>query len=124
MKTITDLNALTSELIDMVLENPEIGTTYYGQSECDYDQEWCDNYVCYEKDGWCIDIEYKCTGEYEESGDGYETPRTSLLVSAYGEVTAISATHNDEVTGETTEFNDEELQALRDAINEALECII
>lgn len=54
MKTVKDLNELIPTIIDMVFDDPEIGTSYLEQDEdgfccrCDEPEH---NSICYEKDG-------------------------------------------------------------------------
>lgn len=124
MKTLEDLKNLFPILVDYVRENDHrIGSCYYEQDEdgwglcCDYEN----NYVCYEEDGWYIEISYKCAGTWCEDGDGYWTPRETYLKSASGGVEEITATHYDEETGEETEFDDDDLDELYRRINKELE---
>ena len=61
MKTIADLNALIPQLTDLVLDNPEIGESGFERDE----DGWCrcdnstTNCVCYEEDGWSIEITFE-----------------------------------------------------------------
>lgn len=120
MKTIDDLKALLPELKKRVLDNPEIGSTFYGRCEDDYDEDWADNYVCYDEDGWCIEISYKCIGDWAcDSGD-YWTPPSSDLKRAWGEVTELTASHYDDDTDEETEFTEDELNEIWNEIDQVL----
>lgn len=121
MKTASDLNNLIPQLTDLVLDNPEIGECYYGRCEDDYDETLADNYVCYEEDGWCIEISFKCCGEWDNDPGDYWTPPSSGLRRAWGEVTEITAYHYDEETDEETEFSNDDLNELWNALDKALE---
>lgn len=126
MKTIADLNALITILVDLIRNNGhEIGESYYEQDEDGWGR--CDdstpNYLCYEKDGWLIEIYYDCCGEWDNDPGDYWTPPSSTLRRAWGEVTEITAYHYDEDTDEETEFSGNDLNELWSAINNALEII-
>ena len=126
MKTIADLNALIPTLVDLIRNNDhEIGESYYEQDEDGWGR--CDdstpNYLCYEKDGWLIEIYYECCGEWDNDPGDYWTPPSSDLVRAWGELTEITAYHYDEDTDEETEFSGNDLNELWSAINNALEII-
>ncbi len=123
MKTIDDLKALLPELKKMVLKNPEIGSTFYGRCEDDYDEEWADNYVSYEEDGWCIEISFKCIGDWSGDSGDYWTPPSYDLRRAWGEVTELSAYHCDENTDEETEFSEDELSGIWNELDKVLESI-
>lgn len=124
MKTIADLNALIPTLCDLVENNNhEIGSTWYGRYEEDYECNYESNYVCYEEDGWLIEISYKCAGDWDEDPGDYWTPSSRDLRRAWGEVTEITATHYDEETDEETEFCDDELNELWNAVDKVLETI-
>ena len=92
MKTIADLNALIPTLVELLHNNDhEIGESYYEQDEdgwgrCD---EPATNYLCYEDNGWLIEITYECCAEsYNDPGD-YWTPPSHDLKGAWGKVTEI-----------------------------------
>lgn len=123
MKTTADLNALIPQLIDRVLDGPAIGDSFRdwdGDSYCTgYNYE--DNCVCYEEDGWFIEISYRCAGDWCEDGDGYYTPRSSYCGRAHGEVEDIVATYCDPETEDEIEFTDDDLDEMYDQINKALE---
>lgn len=125
MKTISDLNALIPQLTELVLDNPEIGESYYEQDEdgwnrCDYSKSNC---VCYEENGWCIEIQFDCCGAWDNDRGDYWSPGSAELQNAWGEVTEITASHYDEDTDEETEFNEEDLKELWSALDKALEDI-
>lgn len=68
MKTIADLNALIPTLVELIRNNDhEIGESYYEQDEDGWGR--CDdsttNYLCYEEDGWLIEVTYECCGEWD-----------------------------------------------------------
>lgn len=111
MKTIDDLYNLIPELIDMVLDDPTIG-------DCDGTDGG--NHVCYEKDGWCIEIGYTCSGEWDCDYGDYWTPPSYDLISAQGEVDEILVSYYDEATGETIDFADDDIDFLWNEISDAL----
>lgn len=123
MKTIADLNALIPSLIDLVLDNPEIGESYWEQDEDGWGKcsDYESNYVCYEEDGWCIEISFRCCGDWSHDDGDYWTPASSSLNGAYGEVTEITAYHYDEESGEESEFSDDDLNEMWSALDKALE---
>lgn len=123
MKTVSDLNALIPQIIGHVLDNPEIGSCYYGKSEEDYEETYATNNICYDENGWCIEVSYRCCGEWRSDRGDYLTPPSSELLRAWGEVIDITAYHYDESADEETEFCDDQLNQLWDAINNALESI-
>ena len=126
MKTIADLNALIPTLVELLHNNDhEIGESYYEQDEDGWG--WCDepatNYLCYDDDGWLIEITYECCAEtYNDPGD-YWTPPSHDLKGAWGKVTEILASHTDEETDEESEFSDDDLKELWGALDEELKDI-
>lgn len=124
MKTVKDLNELIPTIIDMVLDNPEIGSSYYEQDEDGYGCRCSEpeyNNIRYNKDGWDIEVCYDVSGEWIcDSGD-YWTPPSSYLKRAWGEVTEINAYYTDEETGEEYEFTEDELAEMERRINKELE---
>ncbi|MCM1142291.1 MAG: hypothetical protein NC453_27285, partial [Muribaculum sp.] len=77
MKTIDDLKALFPTLIELVANNDhEIGDSYIEQDEDGWGRcnDYNDNYVSYEEDGWCIEISYRCCGEWDNDPGDYWTP--------------------------------------------------
>lgn len=126
MKTTTDLNALIPAIVELLKNNGhEIGESY-----CERDEDgWgrCDesisNYLCYEEDGWFIEITYECCGEWVYAPGDYWTPPSCDLRSAWGEVKEITAYHYDEETDEETEFGEEDLNELWRALDEELKDI-
>ncbi len=126
MKTIADLNALIPTLVELLHNNDhEIGESYYEQDEdgwgrCD---EPATNYLCYDDDGWLIEITYECCAEsYNDPGD-YWTPPSHDLKGAWGKVTEILASNTDEETDEESEFSDDDLKELWGALDEELKDI-
>lgn len=123
MKTKSDLHALIPTLVELMQNNDhEIGESYFEQDEdgwgrcCDY----TDNYLCYEEDGWLIEISYRCCGEWNNDPGDYWTPPSCDLRKAWGEVTEINASHYDEDTDEESEFTDEDTADLWKALDEVL----
>ena len=126
MKTIADLNALIPTLVELLHNNDhEIGESYYEQDEdgwgrCD---EPATNYLCYDDDGWLIEITYECCAEsYNDPGD-YWPPPSHDLKGAWGKVTEILASNTDEETDEESEFSDDDLKELWGALDEELKDI-
>jgi hypothetical protein len=120
MKTVQDLNDLIPTLVDMVLSNPEIGSRYYGRCEDDYDEEWANNVVTYEEDGWYIEISFRCIGDWDYYPGDYYTPSSSDCASATGEVTDIVAGYTDE-DGNEINFSDNDIKQLWMEVDEALQ---
>lgn len=126
MKTIADLNALIPTIVDLIRNNDhEIGDSYIEQDEDGWGrcEDPATNYLCYEKDGWLIEIYYDCCGEWDNDSGDYWTPPSSDLRRAWGEVTEITATHYDEDTDGETEFNEVDLKELWTALDNTLEKI-
>ncbi len=126
MKTIEDLKNLFPTLIDLVASNDhEIGESYFEQDEDGWGRcsDYEDNYVCYEEDGWLIEISYRCCGEFDNDPGDYWTPPCCDLIRGWGEVTEITAYHYDEETDEETEFSDDDLQELWKELDKVLENI-
>lgn len=107
MKTLNELNSLIPQLIDLVFDNPKIGDCHYGRCEDETEENWEDNSITYEEDGWNIEIGYRCCGDDRNS---------------WGEITDLSAYHYDEETDEETEFSDEDLYDIWSAIEKRLAC--
>lgn len=124
MKTVKDLNELIPTIIDMVFDDPEIGTSYIEQDEdgcgcrCDEPEH---NSICYEKDGWYIEVSYDVCGEWSYDPGDYWTPPSTDLIRSWGEVTEIIAWFTDEETGEEYEFTGDELAEMERRINKELE---
>lgn len=126
MKTIADLNALIPTLVELIRNNDhEIGESYYEQDEDGWGR--CDNstpnYLCYEEDGWLIEIYYDCCGVWDNAPGDYLTQPSSNLRRAWGEVTEITATHYDEDTADESEFSEEDVKILWYALDEELKDI-
>ena len=103
----------------------EIGESYYEQDEDGWGR--CDdsttNYLCYEEDGWLIEVTYECCGEWDNDPGDYWTPPSCDLRRAWGEVTEITATHYDEDIDEESEFSEEDVNKLWIALDEELKDI-
>lgn len=123
MKTKSDLNSLIPTIVELLCNNDhEIGESYIDQDEdgwgrCD---EPATNYLCYEEDGWLIEITYECCGEYYSDPGDYWTPSCYDLKRAWGEVIEITASHLDEETDEESEFSDEDVKELWNALDKEL----
>lgn len=126
MKTILDLNALIPTIVEMLAKaDHEIGDSCYEQDEDGWGrcESATSNYLCYEENGWLIEITYKCCGEWDNDPGDYWTPPSRDLVKAWGEITEISTYHNDEETDEETEFSKEDVNELWSALDKVLEDI-
>lgn len=127
MKTIADLNSLTSTLEELLRNaNHKIGATYDEQDEDGWGkaEDWDYNYLLFKEGGWFIDIEYECNGVYAYEQGDYDTPPCDDLLRARGRITNINATHYDEDTDDATEFSDEDLKDLVKALDKVLEDIV
>ena len=126
MKTTADLNSLIPTLVEMLRYNEHaIGESFIEQDEDGYGRSENpeSNYLAYEEDGWLIEINYECSGEYaSDSGDSW-TPSYCELMRAWGSVTSIIATHYDSETDEDTEFSEEDVKGLWSALDEELKNI-
>lgn len=126
MKTIDDLKALIPTIVEQFSKNDhEIGESYFEQDEDGWGRcnDYTDNYFSYEEDGWLIEVSYKCCGEYDNDPGDYWTPPCCDLIKAWGEVTEITASHYDENTDEESEFSDNDLNELWDALDNELKDI-
>lgn len=113
MKTLLELNALIPTIIALMSkEEPEIGN----YEENDYQH----NIFTYQEDGWDIEIEYRCTGDYYYEAGDYYTPSFEELERAWGEVDEIRVFHYDDETEDETEFTGEDLTDLTLAVNKYL----
>lgn len=111
MKTTKDLNDLIPTLLELVANNEhEIG-------ECDNPET---NYICYNKDGWCIEITYECSGKFMDDPGDYWTPPFRELLSASGKVTELSAFHFDKQTNDDSWFSDDDVKELWEALDKEL----
>lgn len=109
MKTISDINALIPELTDLLYKaDHEIGDSSKGAS----------NTIVYDKDGWFIEIGYRCYGRWDVFRGDYFTPSSCELESFWIEVTDIYATHED--SAGLTEFDEDELGELWDALEKVI----
>ena len=102
MKTTKQLNALIPEIADALANNHhDIGDLFPER-----------NYFCFEKDGWYVEVEYSCIGDFTCRGD-FMDPYSYSLIAASGSIDSIIVCHTDEETGEETEFSDEDVDELR-----------
>lgn len=121
MATISDLNALAPKLAAMMLDHPNIG-------ECVPDDDgmaeiWADNFAHYNEGGWCVDVAYRCCGDWtEDRGDRLTVPGRSLKC-AWGEVTDIAAYHYDEVNDEETVFDGVSLNELWETLDRSIKTL-
>lgn len=126
MKTLEDLKKLIPIIVEKFSSaDHEIGDSYPDQDEDGYYtcHEYIDNYFSYEEDGWHIEISYKCCGEWDSDSGDYWTPPSCTLEKAWGEVTEITASHYDDDTDEETEFSEDDLSELWEALDEVLKDI-
>lgn len=126
MKTIDDLKALLPTLLDLFNKTDhEIGETYWEQDEDGWGkcQDYEDNCFIYEEDGWSIEVNYRCCGEFCNDPGDYWTPPCYDLIRGWGEVTEITAYHYDEETGDESEFSEDELAEFFAPFDELLEDI-
>lgn len=115
MKTKSNLLELLPQLVKLMCDEAEYGHyQVFGDSDADCHTPWEDNGIWYEEDGWTIDIEYCCLGEFY---DGY-------LENACGKVTKIEASYYDEETDEYHQFSEEELHELWAQLDVALEKMV
>ena len=123
MKTIEDLKALLPTLLDLFSqEEHKIGETYWDKDEDGWGkfEDYGDNCFLYEEDGWSIEVNYRCCGEFHSDPGDYWNPPCYDLIRGWGEVTEITAYHYDEETDEESEFSDEDLKVLWNAFDEEL----
>ena len=64
---------------------------------------------------------YECCGDWNCETGNYWTPSNRNLQKAWGKVTEVSAYHYDEATEEETEFSDDDMTELFNALDMALE---
>lgn len=109
------LDGITSEILDAMSErNHDIG---YSDYEGD---EYEDNYYCYDENGWYVELAYRLCGTWcIETGD-YWTPPSTDLTDVWGEIVGLDVSYNDDDTGESYEFSEEELNDLRSRIYETI----
>lgn len=117
MKSIIELNALIPSIIDLMnSEEPQIGN--YD------DNEYLDNSFMFEEDGWLIEIDYSCTGNWDIEPETYWEPGCCEIIDGWGKVDEIRASYFDENTEEYIEFSKEDLTDFYEAINKNLEAIV
>lgn len=126
MKTIDDLKALLPTLLELFSqEDHEIGESYWDQDEDGWGkyEDYEDNSFIYEEDGWTIEVNYRCCGEFCNDPGDYWTPPCYDLIRAWGKVTEITACHYDEESGKESEFSDDDLNEIWNAFDEELKDI-
>lgn len=110
------------DLIPIVTDLVRKSEHKIGVSEYDCD-EYKDNSFIYDKDGWYIEIEYRCCGKwYNDLGDYWNPPCTDLIC-AWGDVTNLEATYYDEIADNEVDFSADDLCELRSRVNEVLKNI-
>ncbi len=113
-----DITTVIPEVIKLINENKsgfEIGN-YEG------DEAYIWNQVCYDEDGWYIEVNFQCTGYWGyDPGDWYQ-PEDAWVERAWGEmeIEDLLVSHFDENDNET-ELSEEEIEPLFDAIIKELE---
>ena len=126
MKTIDDLKALLPTLLKLFSkEEHNIGESYWDEDEDGWSKrhDYASNCFIYEEDGWYIEVEYECCGEFDsDSGDYWNAPYCELRC-AWGKVSEISASYYDEETGDGIEFSEDELEEFLAPFNELLKDI-
>ncbi|MCM1337725.1 MAG: hypothetical protein NC187_08165 [Candidatus Amulumruptor caecigallinarius] len=126
MKTIHDLRSIIPTIVALLAANDhQVGESSIERDEdgwgrCD---DFADNCLTYEGDGWYIEVYYQCSGEWEYDPGDYWTPSSSDLRKAWGEVTEITASHYDDETGEESEFSGDDLTELWQELDKVLENI-
>lgn len=111
-----------ASIIPVILERFETLDHNIGYSDWEGD-EYETNSFCYEEDGWLIEITYECCGKWDIDPGDYWTPPTNDLVSAWGRVTELTASHYSEETDEEIEFSEEDLSGLRSELNKIINSI-
>lgn len=118
MKTLEDLNDLIPTLCRLVRDNRHnIG---YIHPDCNEDgwytnEESEQNYLTYDEDGWYIEIDYECAGDFDWD--------SKTFWEAHGEVTAIRPSWQDREAGEEVYFEEDEIGELWGALDEELKDI-
>lgn len=126
MKTIDDFKALIPTLVELLSkEDHRIGQSYPEWDESGYCKilDYAGNCFTYEEDGWHIEIDYECCGDYYEDPGDYDNPPCDDLISAWGLVSEIRAYHCDEETCEDTLFREEDLEEFFAPFDEILKDI-
>ena len=115
MKTTNDFKDILPTLINLFSnEDHQIGVSEYGHDEYE------SNNFIYEEDGWYVEVNYECCGEYVNEAGDYWTPPCFELIRGWGRVSEITVIHTDDETGEETEFCDEEMQEIIAIFDEEL----
>lgn len=127
MKTTSDLKAQLPALISYLKsQKHEIGV-WYEDTDMDEDGERgciisnpAVNEFVYEEDGWLVEGEYECIGKLESEPSTMWSPGYEEIGNPEGGFTWLSAYHYDEETNEATDFTDEDVNEIWDALNVAL----
>lgn len=92
----------------MLLTEHNIGESYY-EAGSGVENLYETNYIFYDEDGWTVTIEYRCCGEwYHDSGDS-STPPDHGLRTAFGDLVSVEAIYDDDLTGESHVYSQDEL---------------
>lgn len=114
MKTIAELNAMIPSILDAFSkERIELEPGYIGNEQKTFS---------YLENGWEIEIDYECRGEWEDELGDSETSASLELKSGHGCVTDIFVNYFEE-DGNDGEFVGEELTTLREAFERELQRI-
>ena len=127
MKSAADLITIFPEIIELVKNNDH----QIGERVLCIDEDgggWCEeyeeNFVVYEKDGWIVEVGYECCGVWNEDPGSYWTAPYKELVSAWGRVTKISGSFCNPETEDLIEFTEKDLQELKAILNSELKWIV
>lgn len=83
----------------------------------DYDgDDYRTNYICFEEDGYYIEGSFGVCADIIEDGDGYWTPYVTSVRRASVRVDELEVSWCDPVTDEEEDVPQEEIDALRDYI--------
>lgn len=110
MKTVSDLNALIPSIINLLAEN----TTAIKENG-----DWTDNYICYDEEGWVIEITYQSRGVFPERPYLLPTDKRDSFVGVEGRVLEILASFGDE-NEVFDEFTGADLEEMESAVLKAL----
>lgn len=118
MATKSDLNALAPKLTALMLERPNIGECVpNGDAMAEI---WADNFAHYNEGGWCIDVGFRCCGDWTVDRGDWATATSHKLKRAWGEVTDVAAYHYDEANDEETVFDGADLDELWSALDRSI----
>lgn len=113
MKTTEDLNALIPTITAKFLAEFKTGDLSNGSNKSG---------VCYEEDGWVIDVDMDIDASFSYDEMGFDViPWSVELESLSYSVTKVSAYHYDYDTDEETEFTEEECGELLAAFDNILD---